>query len=218
MRIACITDLHGRLPALGRILADLGQADVLLLGGDITNFGSPIDVERVVRAAQAAVPTVFAVIGNCDSAAIERRLTELGVALHGCGVRVGDVGFQGLSGIPPWVRGKGMFQLTEEELAAALEAGAAEIGGASRRVLLAHVPPHDTGLDRTVTWQHAGSTALRQFIDRTQPSLMFCGHIHEGRGIEKLGDTLAVNCGHGALGAYAVAEIGDEIHAELRSA
>jgi Icc-related predicted phosphoesterase len=216
MRIACITDLHGRMPALGRILADLGTADLLLLGGDITNFGSPIDAERVLALARTKVPEVWTVTGNCDSAAIERRLNELGVSLHGRGVIVDGIGLHGLSGIPPWK--KGMFQLSEEELAAALESGYAAVRVAARHVLLAHAPPRDTRLDQTVFWQHAGSVAVREFVERTRPALVFCGHIHEGRGIERFGPTTLVNCGHGALGAYALAEIDDEVRVELRSA
>ncbi len=116
------------------------------MGGDITHFGSPIDAERAVRIAQRHAPLVLAVVGNTDSAAIEQRLGELQVAAHGRGIRSGPVGIHGLSGIPPWK--KGMFGLTEEELAAALESGYAQIAGCSRHILLAHVPPHGL-LDRT---------------------------------------------------------------------
>jgi len=216
MRIACITDLHGRLAALGRILADAGAVDAVLLGGDITNFGSPIDADRVVELARAKVSTVLAVAGNCDSVAIDRRLVELGVSLHGRGVLLGTVGLYGLSATPPWK--KGMYQLSEDDLAAALWAGHAQVRQAAQQVVLAHIPPRDTRLDRTLFWSHAGSTALRTFIDQAQPGLVFCGHIHEARGVDRLGATVAVNCGHGARGAYAVAEVDQDVRVELRSA
>jgi Icc-related predicted phosphoesterase len=216
MRIACITDLHGRLAALGRILADAGPVDAVLLGGDITNFGSPIDVDRVIELARAKVSTVLAVAGNCDSAAIDRRLVELGVSLHGRGVLLGPIGFYGLSATPPWK--KGMYQLTEDDLAAALEAGHAQVCQAAQHVLLAHVPPHKTRLDRTLFWSHAGSTALRAFIEQAQPALVLCGHIHEARGTDRLGATAAVNCGYGARGAYVIAEVDQQVRVELRSA
>ncbi len=217
MRLVCITDLHGRLLALKRILADAGPADAVLLGGDLTTFGSPADAEKIVALAQAYASNVFAVAGNCDSAAIDERLDQLGVGLHGRGVRCGSAGIHGLSAIPPWKRG--MYQLSEEALAAALLAGHAAIDGAAQHVLLAHVPPRDLKADRTFFRKHAGSTAVREFVERTQPALVICGHIHEGRGIESLGRTTVVNCGFAGHGEYVVAELdGDAAKATLRSA
>jgi hypothetical protein len=217
MQLVCITDLHGRLEALERILADAGHPDVALLGGDITNFGSPIDAARVIEAVQERVPTVLAVSGNCDSTAIDEELDRLGVALHGRGFLCGNIGIHGLSAIPPWKRG--MYQLTEEELEAALERGYAAIQSAPRHVLLAHVPPRGMKVDRTFFFTHAGSTAVRSFVDRVQPCLVFCGHIHEGRGIDTSGRTTVVNCGFAGRGEYALAHVtDDDVHVDLRLA
>ena len=243
MKLLCITDLHQSSAALERILADAataaGSPDLVLLGGDITQFGPPEDAERLVRQAQAAavgtVPifgpareasprkwdcplplTVLAVAGNCDSPAIDRRLVELGISLHGRGLVRGDVGIHGLSAIPPWQRK--MYQFTEEELADALRAGYAQLAGAAHHVVLAHVPPRGGKLDRTHFFQHVGSKALRAFIEETQPELVVCGHIHEGRGIEQLGRTTVVNCGAAFAGHYALAEVGDKVQVELRRA
>ncbi len=220
MRLLCITDLHGRMNALERILDHGGLPDAVLLGGDITNFGSPIDAIRVVQFIlqfpkfQQQVPTVLAVAGNCDSAEIDRHLGEAGVALHGRGRVLGHLGIHGLSAIPPWKRG--MYQFSEDQLAAALEAGYAEIQSAPRQVLLAHVPPRGLKVDRTFLLLHAGSSAVRSFIDRVQPALAFCGHIHEGRGIETVGKTQVVNCGFAGRGQYAVAQIEkDDVHVSL---
>ena len=216
MRIVSITDLHGRSDALRAILGDAGAPDILLLGGDITNFGSASEAERLVRLAQEMSPIVLAVAGNCDSVTIDQRLLDLGVGLHGLGHRFENVGIHGLSAIPPWKRG--MYQLTEDELAAAIERGYAAIRQSEHRVLLAHVPPKNTKTDRTFLWIHAGSEAIRSFIDREQPSLVFCGHIHEGRGLERIGQTTVCNCGLGARGEYAIADFADHgIEVSLRA-
>ena len=206
MRLLCITDLHGRLAMLTRILAAVGSADAILFGGDITDFGSPVDVDKIIGLAQQSQTPVFAVAGNCDSAEIDRRLVELGVSLSGRGAVLAKVGFHGVSGRPPWK--KGMYHFTEEQLAALLQAGYETVRD-RRRVILAHVPPHATRLDRTIFGCRAGSTALKTFIEHTQPALVVCGHIHEGRGIDHLGSTTVVNCGQAARGEYAVAEIDD---------
>ena len=216
MRIASITDLHGATAVLERILDHAGPLDAVLLGGDITHFGSPIDAQRAVEVAQRKAPLVLAVVGNTDSAAIQERLAELGVSLHGRGIPCGPVGLHGLSGIPPWKRG--MYGLGEEELAAALESGYAEIAGCKQHILLAHVPPHGLGLDLTSSGVHAGSRAVRAFVEKRRPALVLCGHVHEARGIEKLGPSTVVNCGRGGMGEYALVEAGEEVRAELREA
>lgn len=216
MRLVCITDLHDRPAALERILAAAGKADAVLLGGDLTSFGMPADARRLVEQAQSAGAPVLAVAGNCDSAEIEQELVDLGVALHGRGVILGGVGIHGLSGIPPWRQG--MYQMTEEELAAALHAGYAQVTAAARHVVLAHAPPRNGRLDRTFLLGHVGSQALRDFIEQTRPALVICGHIHEARGIEQIGPTTVVNCGPAASGYYAVAEVTDDVTTELRKA
>jgi Icc-related predicted phosphoesterase len=68
MRLLGITDLHGNPRSLERIVAEAGPVDAVLLGGDITHFGSPEGVEEAVRLAGASGGAVLAVAGNCDSA------------------------------------------------------------------------------------------------------------------------------------------------------
>jgi hypothetical protein len=216
MKLLCVTDLHGNAAALRRILDAAGPVDLVLLGGDLTTFGAPDDAEALVAQAGKAGCPVLAVAGNCDSAAIDRRLKKTGAGLHGRGVVAGELGIHGLSAIPPWR--DGMYQFTEQELAEALRRGHAEVSGAGRHVVLAHAPPRNGSLDRTALGQHVGSVALMEFIERVQPDLVVCGHVHEARGVEKLGKTRVVNCGPAASGFYAVAEAGEGIAVELRRA
>jgi Icc-related predicted phosphoesterase len=212
MRLLGITDLHGNPRSLERIVAEAGPVDAVLLGGDITHFGSPEGVEEAVRLAGASGGAVLAVAGNCDSAEIDQRLVELGVSLDGRGVQLGAV----VSAIPPWI--SKMYQSTEEELGAALEAGYAEVAEAAHHCVLAHAPPRGLRVDRVFLGRHVGSTALRTFVERRGPALVVCGHIHEGRGIERVGRTTVVNCGYGAKGHYALVEVDQEVRVELRRA
>ncbi|MBN2476043.1 MAG: metallophosphoesterase [Pirellulales bacterium] len=215
MRLLCLTDLHGSRHALERILAAAPTPDLILLGGDLTDFGSPDDAQTIVQQAQASGVEVLAVAGNCDSAEIERRLTELGVALNGRGLVCQAVALQGLSAMPPWL--SRMYHFTEDELAGLLEAGYAPLDGTTPHVVLSHAPPRDV-LDRTARGKHVGSTALRAFVQRTQPALVVCGHIHEARGVGRLGPTTVVNCGPAASGLFATVEIGEALRVELHEA
>jgi Icc-related predicted phosphoesterase len=214
MRLLCITDLHDQRSTLEQILADAGPVDAVLLGGDLTNFGSPADAERLVQRVQASGLRVLAVAGNCDSAAIEQHLIHLGVSLFRRGIVLDHVGLQGLSGMPPWHTF--MYQFSEDDLAAALDLGAKQLEGVATHVVLSHAPPRAERVDLTSQGRHVGSTALRTFIDRVQPALVVCGHIHEGRGTETLGRTLVVNCGAAATGSYALAHLEQTVRVELR--
>ena len=216
MKILCITDLHENAKALERILADAGPVDLILFGGDITHFGTPDDAERLIGPAGETGTKVLAVAGNCDSAAVDRRLSELGVSLSGRGVMHENIGLHGLPAMPPWR--STMYQFIEAELAEMLEAGYAQIDGTAVHVVLSHAPPHGGKLDRTHLFQHVGSTALREFIDERQPNLVLCGHIHESRGVEKSGRTTIANCGASRARYYAIAEVADGVEVELRRA
>src|SRR3989304_5547364 len=78
MKILGVTDIHNRIENLQRILKDAGQADLVLLGGDLTNFGTPENAENIVHLAQSSKVPVLAVAGNCDSALIAPRLLGRG--------------------------------------------------------------------------------------------------------------------------------------------
>ena len=63
-------------------------------------------------------------------------------------------------------------------------------------MLVCHAPPYGTALDQIKPGLHAGSTAVREFIERHQPEHFFCGHIHEAEGAAiKIGNTRARNVG-----------------------
>ena len=59
---------------------------------------------------------------------------------------------------------------------------AAQFDGLAPLYLVVHFPPHDTRLDRVAFGRHAGSRALRAWVERVQPVELYCGHIHECAG------------------------------------
>lgn len=214
MRLLCITDIHSNLRQFEKILAKEPQADLLIIGGDFTDFGKPPEVGRMLDVAQAHTPQVLAVAGNCDNAAIEQLLVDRGVSLHARGVRINDIGFFGLSAMPPWR--EGMYHFTEEELDDFLGAGFAQVEGSPKFIMVPHCPPRNAGVDRTASGVNAGSTAVRSWVDKVKPILVVCGHIHEARGQSQIGNTIVVNCGPAREGNYAVAEVGNEVKVELK--
>ena len=96
----------------------------------------------------------------------------------------------------------------EEELAKKIESMAQQIKEMSRAIFNFHPPPYGTALDEAPALdenlqvmhggralRHVGSTAVREAIDKYQPMVSLHGHIHEGKGITRLGKTLAINTG-----------------------
>jgi Icc-related predicted phosphoesterase len=84
--------------------------------------------------------------------------------------------------------------------------------------MICHTPPFDTRLDRLMNGRPVGSPAVRAFIETHQPDLAVVGHIHEGRGVDRLGRTLVLNAGALRDGGYVVIEDdGTAVSAELRN-
>src|SRR5262249_47909518 len=92
--------------------------------------------------------------------------------------------------------------------AARIQAGTTPRTGKGRAGFNVPPPPHGTGLDDApaldanmrpihggAVMKPVGSTAVRDAIVRHQPMLSVHGHIHESRGIKKMGRTLAMNPG-----------------------
>ena len=83
-------------------------------------------------------------------------------------------------------------EYSEEEIATALTA----FDGIQALYLVVHFPPFDTKLDEYAPGKHAGSAALREWVERAQPAYLFCGHIHETAGLtDRLGATQCFNVG-----------------------
>jgi Icc-related predicted phosphoesterase len=54
---------------------------------------------------------------------------------------------------------------------------------------------------------HAGSAAVRAFLEEHDVSLCLCGHIHEARGEARVGPARCVNLGAFKSGRYALVDI-----------
>jgi uncharacterized protein len=206
MKLVAFADVHDRFDAVTRVLQQIDPVDVILIAGDITTNGTPADVRRAIAAWQPFAPTLLAVAGNMDSPAIDQTLEQLGVSLNATCREVEQVAFFGCSAAPISIGTP--YEISEAEITQRLERGFSRIQHARQRVVVPHAPPHDT-VDRTQSGVSAGSQAIREFIDRTQPTLVLCGHIHEARGQSYVGPTLVVNCGPACQGHYVLIDMDD---------
>jgi hypothetical protein len=96
----------------------------------------------------------------------------------------------------------------EPDLAAKIEAVASLVPDMERAIFNFHAPPYGTGLDEApalddtlrpihggAVMKPVGSTAVRDAILTHQPMLSLHGHIHESRGVKRMGRTLSINPG-----------------------
>src|SRR5690348_4108314 len=108
VRIAAMSDVHyAQQPgeSLQAVYADASKnADVLLVCGDITDYGLPAEAERAVQEFRACTIPIVAVLGNhdCESgkeAEVRSVLQAAGIKmLDGEAVEIGGVGFAGAKG------------------------------------------------------------------------------------------------------------------------
>ena len=207
------SDIHGQYGRVSQIIRHEKTCDLIILAGDLTTQGSVADAEQALRSFLNLNIPLIGVAGNMDSPEIDEMFTRTGIGIDGRGIRLGDVGFCGVSGSPlsplhtPYERG-------EEILLQTAEKGWADLRDVGKKIFVPHSPPMRTQLDRITPGMHVGSTAVRTFIENRQPDAVICGHIHESRGKDTLGRTIMINCGPASKGYYARLQMEETIIAE----
>lgn len=227
MRIVVFGDIH-MSPGGIRNIPDAETADLIILNGDLTNFGTRKDAKKVLDAIFAVNLSVLAQIGNLDNFEINDYLDEINLNLNGkARLFKGAVCLLGIGGSnrTPF---KTPSEFSEEQLAdlgeQAYRQGVECIAQAAHManipipmILIAHTPPFGTRLDMLTDGRHVGSTAIRAFIEKYQPDLCITGHIHEGKGIDAIGRTKIINPGMFRQGGWVDIHINTSyIEAELR--
>ncbi|MBE0431991.1 metallophosphoesterase [candidate division WOR-3 bacterium] len=193
MKIMALTDIHGRTGHSTEARDHLQHADLVLVAGDITNFGGWDDAKRVLGNIAALNKNILAVSGNCDRDEVRQALCTGQMDLHGVVRIIDGAMFYGVGGCNT-THFHTPQEYSEKEIAAIL-ARFPDPSGARHTILVSHAPPHKTKLDRMFLGLHVGSKAIRTFIEDVQPDLVVCGHIHEARGDDRIGRTLILNPG-----------------------
>jgi Icc-related predicted phosphoesterase len=154
---------------------------------------------------------LYVMPGNDDPWSIDEVL-DRSEKVVSCDGRVVDVGGHEMiscaySNPTPWDSPR---ELDEDALYARIHALAAQLESPRTAIFNLHVPPHNSGLDTAIELDDelrpvltsgrpheipVGSTAVRQLIEEYQPALALHGHIHESRGITRIGATVAINPG-----------------------
>ena len=157
MSVAVLADIHGNLPALEAVLADvaLTDSDLLMICGDVASGPLPIETLDVLR----ALPRARFVRGNADRGLVNafdgEKLPRLpGPAFDWCA-----------------------SQLSREDrdfLAAFTEPVSVDVDGVGR-VLFCHGSPRS---DEEMMTAETPDSRLREFLSGVEADLVVCGHTH----------------------------------------
>jgi len=202
MRIAASADLHFSPQSYAKLKDQFervrDEADVLVLAGDLTNYGQPEEMEPLLNVlVRLRLPTVV-VLGNHDyESGKEHELARMMVAaglkvLDGTGYERDGVGFAGTKG---FVGGFGRGVLTafgEREIkdfvrasvdeAMKLERGMSQLRAEKRVVVIHYSPIAETVQgEAPEIFPFLGTSRLAEVIDRHGATLVVHGHAHHGK-------------------------------------
>lgn len=202
VRVAAVGDLHcPKIPpeVLQHLLVQAtAQADVLLLCGDLTDFGRPEEAHLLARAcaAHAKIP-LLAVLGNHDfevgkAEEVQTILCEAGITLlDGDMCEVHGIGFAGVKGfaggfgqyaLQPWGEASSK-QFVHEAVTEALklESALAKLRTLQRLAVLHYAPIRDTVIgEAPEIFPFLGSSRLEEPLNRYAVTAVFHGHAHNG--------------------------------------
>jgi Icc-related predicted phosphoesterase len=215
MKIISFGDVHMATRNLDRMAEVLRDTDLVIVSGDLTNFGGIDDARKVLDDVRRACSHVLALPGNLDRREVTPFLEAEGIALHGKGVVVDGIGIFGCGGsnITPF---NTPTELTEDEIYETLRHGHAAVQDRRPLLMVCHTPPYKTNCDRIVGGKAVGSTSARRFIEEVKPDLCISGHIHESAAIDAIGPTTIINAGPFKGGGYIVVHAdGSRLEAKL---
>lgn len=202
MRIAATADLHFTPQRYNALRDQLNrvrdEADVLVVAGDLTNFGQPDEMEPLLNALVRVRVPVIAVLGNhdyesCKEVELARMMTAEGIkVLDGSAYERDGVGFAGTKG---FVGGFGRGMLTafgEPEIKTFVRAGIDEAVKLERamsqlrtnkRVVVLHYSPIAATVEgeSPEIFPFLGTSRLAEVVDRHGADLVVHGHAHHGK-------------------------------------
>lgn len=203
VRLAAVADLHcskssaSTWQPLFAKIAD--RADILLLAGDLTDYGLPEEASALVQELRSALRIpMIAVLGNHDYESgkqeeVRQILSDGGIrVLDGTACEVHGIGFAGIKGfaggfdrhiLEPWGEAS-IKHLVKEAIdeALKLETALARLRTPQRVVLMHYAPIRATVEGEPAEiFPFLGCSRLAEPLDRYPVSVVFHGHAHHGQ-------------------------------------
>lgn len=197
MRIYAVADIHGKTQNIQTLACVLQKyiPDLVVIAGDMTRYFQwkpvldQLDQPDRTDCPSKPNPPIFCIRGNSDFKRMEIGLARTqSLKLLGALPRY----FQGI----PFVGANGTIPLPFASRICMEEKGLLKHllpQMTQETILVVHPPPRGI-CDRVGNRFSAGSRNLLEFVERTQPRMVLCGHIHEQSGTGFVDKTLVVNC------------------------
>jgi len=202
MRIAATADLHFTGSRHSALLDQLSRvreaADVLVVAGDLTNFGRPEEMDPLLNVVvRSRIPTIV-VLGNHDyesgkQSELVRMMAAAGIkVLDGTAYERDGIGFAGTKGFPGGF-GRGVLTAFGEpevkqfvqaaiDEALKLERAMAQLRTPKRVVVLHYSPIAATVQGESPEiFPYLGTSRLAEVVDRHGADLVLHGHAHHGQ-------------------------------------
>lgn len=213
VRVAAVADLHCTKASAGQLQPMLARmvesADILLLGGDLTDFGLPEEAQVLARELNAVKVPIIAVLGNHDFESgkqneVRQILLDAGVRmLDGDACEIKGVGFAGVKGfaggfgratLGAW--GEDIIKKFVQEAvneALKLESALARLR-MSQRIALLHYAPIQATVEGEPPeiFAFLGCGRLGEPLHRFGVTAVFHGHAHRGTPEAKTSDGIPV--------------------------
>ncbi|WP_053239166.1 metallophosphoesterase family protein [Sandaracinus amylolyticus] len=201
IRVAAVGDLHCRKTSAGTIAPLLSRvnehADMLLLCGDLTDYGTPEEAHVLAKELAVARVPMAGVLGNHDyeggaQQEITKILTDAGVQiLDGDAIEIHGIGIAGVKGfvggfgrgtLGPW--GERMIKAFVQEAideALKLEAALQRLR-TERRIAIMHYAPVRGTVEGEPPeiFAYCGCGRLEEPLHRYPVDVVFHGHAHHG--------------------------------------
>ena len=212
MKLLVISDLHAVNEILDKMDEQFKTADAVLFAGDFAECFKPETGKAALEKLCSKHETIFAVLGNCDNEDFMEELENQDICVERTLVFHEGLAVAGAGGGTKFT-GKTEFERTEEEILSDFDIVVNSVNESGDKslwnnlILISHNPPKDTKCDAVNAELHEGSQKFTDFIKENQPLAVICGHIHEGIGIDKIGNTTVINPGSLGEGHYAWLEI-----------
>lgn len=206
MKILNITDIHGNRKICRKLYEKYGlnHFDIVIVNGDITDFHGLDLAELILSIVSRLGKNTYFVPGNCDHPSlIKTKKLGNAINIHNKLIELSDperltiYGYGGSTLTPfnTWI------EFDDNVIGSEMN----KID--SPTILVTHNPPYKTKLDKTWMGRHVGSRSIREFILNKKPLISLHGHIHEARGIDKLGETTIINPGPLRSKHYVIIEL-----------
>lgn len=173
MKVLAFVDLHGNKKDLKELIENCNKykPSLLLCAGDISNFGKDLDL-LAKEIDELGIKTLI-IPGNHETKeqiiAVSKKYKNI-INIHLGIYEQENYSFFGYGG-----GGFSKIDLTFEKISKEV---AKEIDKNKKFVFVTHAPVYETKTD-LLYGEHKGNKSFLEFIKKTKPILVVCGHFHE---------------------------------------